>query len=130
MAVNGQTQWIGARPVPSGEGGVVQKGCSGADKNSLVSCSHAVNKRLCQSIGEKDGLFLPAPYPHRRGNFNFFPFGEGWGETAILALCPLECYPGSVLLVEREETVVQLPALLFQDTHDNFASCVLQFPDA
>ena len=56
MAVDGQTQWIGARPVPSGEGGVVQKGCSGADKNGLVPCPQAMNKRLRQGIGENDPL--------------------------------------------------------------------------
>ena len=35
-----------------------------------------------------------------------------------------------MLLVEGEETTIQISALLLQDTHNDFASCILKFLDA
>ena len=54
----------------------------------------------------------------------------GLSYKSVLALCPLEQNPGAMLLVEREEASVQIATFFFKDTHNHFASCILQLLDA
>ena len=80
-----------------------------------MPCTETMHKRLSQGIREAHRLFLCATQSVNE---------------AIFALCPFKSNPRSMLLMECEETTIQIPTFLFHDTNFDFASSLLQLLDA